>query len=267
MTFDPTQPRGADGRWTGGGTVSDIASAMSLEEHPHWNPNGLTGKYASNPAYDAGRKILEKEYTKHAKEFSKKVAEQPEVKKAIKEYTGSNFAAYREADRGDVGGVVPAEIKQRAALINSLFTKENMREATLFRGMAMNEADFDSMLKSGKFHTDAMTSMTANPDIASMFGSEFNNRDARQKVTDIKGTAEVPPIRVIVRLKDKALPIGAVSFSPNQQEMLLPKGRKYRISNVTRVGMSNFQKEKATGFGGVTTKRITQTFFIDLDNE
>jgi hypothetical protein len=160
-----------------------------------------------------------------------------EQRDAIKHYSGGvGFMAIRDAD---AGRSTNPEAVARAQAINAAIARAPKHEQTVYRGIAVDRATLQAIMKQKEIRLEAVSSASRTPWMARKFVSdniERNGLSERRK-----------PYGVVFKIKQKSgAPVEAIAHNASEQEILLPKGARYRITGLTRTSIVAWQGRSPT---------------------
>ena len=156
---------------------------------------------------------------------------------AIRSFTaGIGFDAIRAAD---AGRSTDATAVSRAAAINRAIAVAPKHEQTVYRGIAVDRATLQSIMKQRELRLDSMSSASRAPWFARKFVSDNIERTGPSE--------RRKPYGVVFKIRQRSgAPIEAGSHNSSEQEVLLPKGTRYRIVGMTRTSIVAWQGRSPT---------------------
>lgn len=140
----------------------------------------------------------------------------PPLAKALKKWTGSGYALMRQVQyKGkDIAGTAHAEhVKNLEEHFGDLPT----HEGRINRFIQLDDNTFDKLFKEGStYTTEAFSSFTEQDELANF------NKNTRIIVTENKSGRK----------------LGNLSDHPHEKEVLVPKGVKYKVDHIKKMGSS-----------------------------
>lgn len=140
-----------------------------------------------------------------------------EQRKALRDYTGSQYKQIRSALRGE-GEHASAPLVQEA--LEKLYIPEPTKSGPLYRGLSVSDEGLNAALSQGEFTTSSITSTSANP----VKGMGFARSAGMQGRTDLH------PLIIKFNKADKGAPVNS-----GESEFLLPPGGHYRVTGRQQV--------------------------------
>lgn len=192
-------------------------------DHPRKN-DGKFGQGSGGASAKTKSEPKEKKSKKSANKSPAAVADPAEAS-AVRTYTGALSSHFIEADRG---GEVDPDVKKKNETLNSFLEKAPKHEGTISRGIVVEKGEVDALLKKyaegSEIDADAKQSWTKDPK-----GVETRLiQVAREKKNPVKVFFEYPDSKT-------GVDVSGMSRFPEEEEVIIPKGSKYKVASVEKV--------------------------------
>lgn len=204
------------------GGVSAAGGAFAGLRHEKWND------FAGVPSESSDASAMAR-----SEQLSSKISGESHA--ALQMYSsGGGFEGIKAADAGRGG---TAADKRMASLINSALSKAPKSSQTVYRGMAVNKATLQSIMRHKEIRLDSLSSASRAPSIARRFVSD-NAKKSGYKAREYG---------VIMKVKTRSgVSIDSISHHKHEREVVMAKGTRLKIDRMTRTTVTTWEGKSPT---------------------